>query len=420
MQPPGERQHPRGADVRGEGHYRHSASFPRGAKGGRSRRGIGDDGGGADGAGDLRGGGADGIGGGCLQMAMLGIDDAAIDGVFFCYLGDAAHHADRSQRIAPRGAFRRQHDRVRAVINGVGDIGHLGPCRHGGGDHALQHLRRDDDGLARLARAGDDMLLDGRDFLHRHLDAKIAARHHDGVGEVDDLVNIANGGGLFDLRHDSGAPGDKLLDFGDILGPLHEGQRDPVDPEFEREIQIAAVLVGQRAHADDGIGYAHPLAIGNFAADLHLAVDEVLARPCDDEAQLAIVEQQEAAVFQTFENCRMGQGNPCRIARRFIEIKPEGRAIFQHNRTFGKAADPDLRPLQVGENGDGPAAFLLQLADDLIARRMVRMVAVAEIEAEYIRPRKMHGLDRFRIGAGRAEGGYNLGLTLSSHSVSPE
>ena len=81
-------------------------------------------------------------------------------------------------------------------------------------------------------------------LLGRHLDAEIAARHHERVGEVDDLLEPLDRGRLLQLGHDRPARrrGAHLVH---VLRPLHEGERDPVGPELEGEGEVGAVLVGQ-------------------------------------------------------------------------------------------------------------------------------------------------------------------------------
>ena len=53
---------------------------------------------------------------------------------------------------SPAADFGREHHSVGAFEDGGRDVGHLGARRHRRGDHALQHLRRDDRGLAEPPR----------------------------------------------------------------------------------------------------------------------------------------------------------------------------------------------------------------------------------------------------------------------------
>ena len=53
---------------------------------------------------------------------------------------DAAHPLDHSDGILSHRRLTREHDRVCAVEDGVGDVGDLRACGHGVRDHAFHHL----------------------------------------------------------------------------------------------------------------------------------------------------------------------------------------------------------------------------------------------------------------------------------------
>ena len=72
---------------------------------------------------------------------------------------DAVHHLHRFARILTRCAFRRQHHRVGAVVDGGRDVADLGASRGRRRHHRFEHLGRDHHRLAELARRGDDLVL---------------------------------------------------------------------------------------------------------------------------------------------------------------------------------------------------------------------------------------------------------------------
>jgi hypothetical protein len=57
----------------------------------------------------------------------------------------------------------------------------------------------------------------------------------------------------------------------------------------------------------------------------------------------------------------------------------------------------------------------LDLAHDVIARAMILLRAMAEVEAEYIGARLEQREDGFPAAAGRSQRGYDLGFALPSH-----
>ena len=134
-------------------------------------------------------------------------------------------------------------------------------------DHRFQHLRCDDDRLAGAAAGPRHALLRARHPFDRQFDAKIAARHHDGVGDVENVVEMVERLRLFDLGHHRGAAAGDLLGFGDVFGALDERQRDPVDAGIERGFEIGAVLRHQSGKRERRVGQADALARRQLAAD---------------------------------------------------------------------------------------------------------------------------------------------------------
>ena len=156
-------------------------------KRGRAGRGPAHHGGEIERIGDVARGVGDGVGAGRLRHRALGVDDGAVDRIAFDLLGDAVHGGDRLHRIFAGRRFRRQHDRVGALEDRGGDVGDFGARRHRRTDHRFQHLRRHHHRLAGGAAHARHLLLHAGHFLQRHLDAEIAARHHQRVGEIHDL-----------------------------------------------------------------------------------------------------------------------------------------------------------------------------------------------------------------------------------------
>ncbi len=94
---------------------------------------------------------------------------------------DQIERLHRPHRIRADRRLAGQHDRVDAVVDGVGGVADLGARRPRLGAHRLEHLRGDDHRDAERARAPRDFLLHARHPLERQLEAEIAARDHHGV-----------------------------------------------------------------------------------------------------------------------------------------------------------------------------------------------------------------------------------------------
>ena len=118
---------------------------------------------------------------------------------------DLVHHLDRLDRVIADRGLLGEHHRVGAVVDRVGDVGHLGPGRPPGVDHRGEHLGRGDRRLRALAGFADHPLLDDRHLRQRQLDAEVAAGDHDPAARrADDLGDVVGGLALLDLRDHAG------------------------------------------------------------------------------------------------------------------------------------------------------------------------------------------------------------------------
>src|SRR5262249_6493421 len=149
---------------------------------------------------------------------------------------------------------------------------------HGTGDHRFQHLGCDHDRLAGAARVARHLLLQPGYLLDRHLDAEIAARHHQCIGLVQDLAEPVDRLRLLDLGHNGSPSARDLLRLGDIFGPLDEGERHPIDTGVEPRFEIGTILWRQRREWDRRVGQAYALAVAELAADLHARENTLAVR----------------------------------------------------------------------------------------------------------------------------------------------
>ena len=245
--------------------------------------------------------------------------------VAFHFLRDAVHGRDRLDRILAGGGFRRQHHRVGAVEDRGGDVGDFGARRYRACDHQFQHLRGDDHRLAGLPAGARHFLLHAGHFFQRHLDAEVAARHHQGIGEVEDFGEPRHRLRLLDLGHHRGAAAGDLLGLGDVFRPLDEGQRHPIDAGIERGLEIGQILGRHGGERDQRVGQAHALAVRDFAADLDMRDDALRARRGRDKAELAVVDQELVARLDGGENLWMRQLHARCVAGRRVGIEHEFR-----------------------------------------------------------------------------------------------
>ena len=215
----------------------------------------------------------------------------------------------------------------------VGDVGDFGARRHRARDHRFQHLRGDDDRLAGAAAQARHVLLHAGDLFQRHLDAEIAARDHQRIGEIEDIVEPRHRLRFLDLGHHRGAPARDLLRLGDVLRTLNERQRHPIDARFERGFKVGEVFWRERRERNDGVGQADALAVRHFAADLDARHDALRADLGRHQAQLAVVDEQRVAGLDGGENFRMRQLHAGGIAGRRVGIEGEVLALVDLGRS---------------------------------------------------------------------------------------
>src|SRR5205807_2955716 len=97
------------------------------------------------------------------------------------------------------------------------------------------------------------------------------------------------------------------------------------------------------------------------------------------------------------------------------EVEPERRAHVQHHGAYRKRAYPELRSLHVGQYPDRASQFLLHLANLGEPLAVLFMRTVAEVEAKHIDAGQEERTNHLRAGAGRPEGGDDLGVASASH-----
>jgi hypothetical protein len=226
------------------------------------------------------------------------------------------------------------------------------------------------------------LLLQAGHLFQRHLDPEVAARHHQRIGEIDDLAEPVDGLRLLDLGHDHGAAARDLLRLGDVLRALDEGERDPVDSGNERRFQVGMVLCGERRERDRGVGQAHAFAVGQFAADLDAREDALLVGFEREKPDLAVVEQERVARRDGGEDFGMRQVHARGVAGRGIGVEAEGLVLGQRHGVGRETADPQLRALQIDQDADRPSVLGLHRANrrHQLAHALVR--GVAHVDAE--------------------------------------
>ncbi len=164
-------------------------------------------------------------------------------------------------------------------------------------------------------------------------------------------------------------------------GERTKDTRDEVDAVLNAEDDVLAVLVGEARDRQGDVREGDALVIADAAARDDAAVDGVL----DHLLHLAARSSRRPS-----ERCHRASALSRHSARRHRRQLPRPRDLSRHERealsglevhalAAGRAerAEPDLRSLQVLEDGDRPARALLGLADVAGSPRRARRVCRA-------------------------------------------
>lgn len=286
-----------------------------------------------------------------LEVALVALDLA----------GDARHGLDRLDGIVAHGRLVAQHHGVDTLVDGAGHVAHLGARRTRRLDHRIEHLRGDDDGALRADALLDDAPLRVGDRLGGELHTQVAARHHDAVGGLDDLVDVVQPLLVLDLRDDldRAVVGiENLLHGGHVARRTDERVRDEVDVVADGPLDEAAVLLGHRGQFDRDPGHVNALARAHGAADQKFARELLVVLLHDADLELAVGDEHARPDGDVAHDRRhvhvdhlaRGLVVPDRAAHRHAVARRKTDAVAV---LVGDRRDADLRALRVDHDRNG-------------------------------------------------------------------
>lgn len=172
------------------------------------------------------------------------------------------HHTNSLARVGTLGGLTGQHDTVRTVQDGVGNIGHLSPSGTGVVCHGLEHLSGTDDRLTLDVTLGDHHLLSDKDLGGGNLDAQVTTGNHDTVSLLEDLVKVVDTLLILNLGNDLDLPALFAQDFTNVpnvASATDKRSKDHVDVVLDTELQVVPVLLGQSREVNVGLGQVDTL-----------------------------------------------------------------------------------------------------------------------------------------------------------------
>jgi hypothetical protein len=307
-----------------------------------------------------------------------------------------------------------EHHRVRAVVDRVGDVRHLGSGRPRGPHHGGEHLGRGDRGLRGPAGEGDQPFLGPRDLLDRQLDAEIAAGDHDPAARrLDDLLGPLRRLRLLDLRDQRdvrSAVRQALLDRLQVGGAADERDGEQIDPVVAGEVDPGLIGGAGRRQVGVGARQIHALMRADRASGLHLAGDVSLGDRSDSESHPAVGQEHRVPLVD-----RPGEALPLDREKLGVPGPPVGLAAHQNGRagvedgdTALQLAEPELRSREVADDPHLPAGLLAHRADPADVLGVLVGRGVGEVEPEDVDPRIEQLAEHLRGPARRTDRGDDL------------
>ena len=224
------------------------------------------------------------------------------------------------------------------------------------------------------------MCLDGRNIFRRHFNAQIAAGDHDGVGGLQDGVQMFDGLGLFELGDDPGkAPvgGHSIAHQVDIFGRADKGDCNGIDAIFQGEIQIDIIFGGKRGHAHKNAGKVDALVFAQLASVYDLADDIVVHNLFDAQLDEAIREEDARALLNIFSKRLEGRADERRRALYFVRRDGNFFSRDKHHRyMILELGGANFGTLQVSQDAERLILLATHLADHLDQSKLLFMGAM--------------------------------------------
>ena len=151
--------------------------------------------------------------------------------------------------------------------------------------HGLEHLSRDDNGLASDVALGNHHLLGEEHLAGRDLNTQITTGDHDTIRLLQDGVEVGDTLLVLDLDDDLdvGTVGaEDVTDVTDILSAADEGREDHVDAVLDTKPQISLVLLRESREVDIGLRKVDTF-LGGKCSLVETAHPDVGAIDCEDE-----------------------------------------------------------------------------------------------------------------------------------------
>ena len=250
-------------------------------------------------------------------------------------------------------------------------------------------------GMARARALPGDFLLHARHPLERQLEAQVAARHHHGVARLENVVDARDGLGPFELcderRSRRAGLRQRIARLPQVLGALHEAERDVIDAHPRAEHEVVDVLRRQRARRQHDAGTLIPLCSPRTPPSMTV-VRSFTLDAVDAQLDMAVVEEQRVPGADRFREI-VGRATDERPRSPPPRIADDDRSVspgLQLDRPMMlQLAGANLRAAEVLHDGHISSRLFGGSANARDRRAMRLMSPVREIQSKDIHARAL-------------------------------
>ena len=229
--------------------------------------------------------------------------------VFLRLGGNLGHRLHRFYRILSIGGFTTQHQGIRTIIDGIGNVRYL---RTGGtriGNHGMKHLCGNNHRLLGKNTLADEHTLDARNTFLRNFNTEVTASYHHTVGYFQDFIDIINAFLVLNLSNNTDIAVMSVknrLDVEYILLIAHKGVGNEVYVLLNSIKDIGAVLLSQRRQIDADAGNVDALAAAQSSLILYFAEQVVGGLLYNNQLQVTVINKDMAVHIQVFDEMGIG------------------------------------------------------------------------------------------------------------------
>ena len=253
----------------------------------------------------------------CQEFALIREVGTRIDVVFaqlvlFGLFGNRSHRLHRFEGIFTRSGFTAEHQSIGAIVNSVGNVGHLSTCGTWVVDHSVQHLRGHNHRFLSLDALSNDLALNAGNALNGHFNTEVTARNHNTVRRFNDFIDVVYSFLVFNLRDNLDVAVvriENVLHHFDVGSRTNEWVSNEINVLLNREKNVLVVALRERREVDVFTRHIHTLVRTEDAIVFHFHTHGFSLNGCHLHRDSTIIKEQTVAHFQILSDVGIRETN---------------------------------------------------------------------------------------------------------------